>query len=151
MCNFYLVAFYCFCRSAYLIHQILGFPVPIFLTCSYSALLNFFHFLAHKISKSSTWTQNPIRNILRPAAKKKKPFAAATRFLSRPVLKPRNLLSSFRRCLYVRDWCFLLQLYLIFTTLSRRCIAIEFFSSRKAPACNSGAFLCLSLSRIRCF
>ena len=150
MRNFYLIDLCCFCHSAYLIHQILGFPVPIFLTCSYSALLNFFYFLAHKISKSSTWTQYPIRNILRPAAKKKKTLAAATHLLSRPVL-PRNLLSSFRRCLYIRDRCFLPQLYLIFTTLSRRCIAIEFFSSRKAPACNSWALLCLSLSRIRCF
>jgi hypothetical protein len=77
MRNFYLVDFCCFCRSAYLIHQILGFPVPVFLTYSHSALLDFFYFLAHKISKSSTWTQYPIRNILRPAAKKKKTFGGS--------------------------------------------------------------------------
>jgi hypothetical protein len=58
MRNFYLVEFFFFFfffgRSTYQIHQILGFPVPIFLTCFYTSFLNFLHFLAQKNSKIST-------------------------------------------------------------------------------------------------
>jgi hypothetical protein len=54
--------------------------------------LYFFHFLGHKIAKSSTWTQYLIRKISRLAAKKKKNLGGSNTPLITASPTPRNLL-----------------------------------------------------------
>jgi hypothetical protein len=96
-------------------HQILGFPVPIFLTCLYTAFSNFFHFLAHKISKISTRMDALSYPELTASAGQEKEDLGRSNtppFTASPNAE--NLLSISPTVLYIRDSCFLPQVYLIF-------------------------------------